>query len=460
MVAISNLSRFSRRRFLSNSALTVGTLAGAGALLDACDTSTASTTATGGGGGKTTLTIMGNAGEITLAYIKEFEKLNPTIKVNFLTFDQTRLNAMFAASSPPDIIRGMGFDSPYNSARGLALSLDPYLEKSTVLKKEDLVSIQDMWRWDGKQVGQGPYYGLAKDWSLDGTLWCNTALFKKAGLATISTTDPITYDQLLAISKKLAVKQGGKIQAYGVDITWPNGDLGTANLYQMIAQQNGRVFSDDLTQADFTTPAALKSLQYYVDYAQAHIGPTPLDPDPNGWDGPTFQAGRMGIAQDGYWFGGEIGAGTKDLQANALLAPTPLMGSKRISSCYAGTGIWIAANSKNKDAAWKFMEYFIAGPPAQDRAKGGWGISSLKSLVSQMPQDLPYQKQAYQTMQKELQYFVPLTVSPYATSTGIGTILDKYLQQAAKNQLTVSAAAQQITSDVNKLLQQGKQAIS
>src|SRR5581483_9395011 len=100
MVVISHSSRFNRRRFLANSALTVGTLAGAGALLDACDTSTASSTTTGGGG-KTTLTIMGNPGEITPAYIKQFEQLNPSIKVNFLTFDQTRLNAMFAANNPP-----------------------------------------------------------------------------------------------------------------------------------------------------------------------------------------------------------------------------------------------------------------------------------------------------------------------------------------------------------------------
>jgi multiple sugar transport system substrate-binding protein len=136
------------------------------------------------------------------------------------------------------------------------------------------------------------------------------------------------------------------------------------------------------------------------------------------------------------------------------------MGSKRLSSCYAGTGLWIAATSKNKDAAWAFMEYFIAGPPAHDRAKSGWGVPSLTSLLSEMPQTQPYQKEAYQTVQEELKYFAPLTISPYASTTGIGTILDNYLQQAAKNQLSVSAAAQQITSEMNKLLQQGKQAIS
>jgi multiple sugar transport system substrate-binding protein len=96
---------------------------------------------------------MGQTNEITPACIKAFEQLHPAITVNFLTFDQTRLNAMFAAGSPPDVIRGAGIDSAYNSARGLALSLDPYLEKSKVLKKEDLASISECGACTGSPHG-------------------------------------------------------------------------------------------------------------------------------------------------------------------------------------------------------------------------------------------------------------------------------------------------------------------
>jgi multiple sugar transport system substrate-binding protein len=458
MTNFSSSSRFSRRQFLNNAALTAGTLAGAGALLNACDASTGGNSSSAGG--KTTLTIMGNPGEITPAYIKEFEKLNPTVKINFLTFDQTRLNAMFVAGTPPDIIRGYGFDNPANAARGLALSLDSYLAKSSVLKASDLEPIQDLWRWDGKQAGQGPYYGLAKDWSLDGTLWANNTLVKSAGLAPLSTTTPMTYDDLLAVGKKLTVKQGGKIQVYGVDAEWPNStSFGTANLYQMIAQQGGSVFSTDLKQADFTTPEAVKALQWYVDYAQAHIGPSPFDPDPNGWDGPTYLAKRMALAMDGFWFSGEVTSGSAEFQNNSVLLPAPVMGSKRISSCFAGTGLWIAAKSQHPDLAWKFFEYFFAGTPAHDRAKGGWGTPGLKSFLPEVPQTLPNQKEAYQATQAELQYFAVLPVSPYTTSAAVGTVIDKYLQQTVKNQLSLSNAAKQITSDVNNLLQQGAQSV-
>lgn len=457
MTNFSSFPRLSRRRFLGNAALTAGALTGAGVLMNACDTTSASPASAG----KTTLTIMTVSGDITPAYAKEFQTLNPSVTLNILTFDQTRLNSMFVAGTPPDIIRGYGFDSPFNSARGLALNLDPYLAKSTVLKADDLQPIQDLWRWDGKQVGKGSYYGLAKDWSLDGMLWVNEAIAKQAGGNSLSTTNPLTYDQLLNLGQKLTVRQGGKIQVYGVDATWPNGtSFGTANLYQMVAQQGGAIFSTDLTKADFTTPEALKALQWYVDYAQAHIGPTPFDPDPNGWDGPTYLAKRMAMAMNGYWFSGEIATGTTTLQANSLLLPAPVIGSKRISSCFAGTGFWIAAKSQHPDVAWKFMEYYMAGTPAHDRAKSGWGIPSLKSLQPQMPQALPQQKQAYQAVQNELQYFAPLTVSPYTTSAAVGTVVDKYLQQVVKKQLELNDAAKQITSDVNSLLQQGTQAIN
>lgn len=452
MTTFFSHSRLSRRRFLKDSALTAGALAGAGALLDACDTSSSSA------GGKTTLTIMSLNNEVLPAYLTEFEKLNPDVKINFLNFDQTRLNAMFAAGSPPDIIRGVGFDSPYNSARGLALNLDPYLAKSSVLKVDDFMPIQGLWRWDGKQSGQGPYYGLAKDWSPDGGLWCNGKLFQQQGIAMPSTSQPLSFDEVLALGKQLTIRQGGKIEVYGIDAEWPNAvTVGTGELYQMVAQQGGRIFSSDLTKADFTTPEALKALQWYVDYAQAHIGPSPFDPDPNGWDGPTYLANRMAISLDGYWFGGQIATGSADLQAASVLLPAPQMGTKRVSSCYSATGHWIAANSKQKDLAWKFFEYFYTGKPAHDRATSGWGVPPLKSLLSEMPQATAGQKSAYHVVQDELQYFVSLPVSPYTTSAAVGSVIDQYLQQVVKKEISLSTAAQQITSGVNLLLHQGQQ---
>lgn len=449
MLSSITRSRMTRRRFMTGTAIAAGSVMGAGALLQACDTGTTAS------GGKTTITVMYASNELTKDYIAEFEKLNKDITVTFIEFDQTRLNSMFAANNPPDFVRGAAVGSAQNSARGLALNLDPYLEKSSVLKKEDLLGINDSWRWDGKKTGAGPYYGISKDWSQDATLWYNQSLFEKAKLPNLSATEPITYDQLFDIASKLTVKQSGKTQVYGFGAEWAWNLI--APIMAMVSQQGGQLYNADFTEIDFTKAEAKKAIDWYVQFVQAGIGPSSLDPLADGQDAPTFLANRMGITQDGYWFGGNIFTASDDLKANARLAPAPQMGTVRVSPCYAGQGAWIPAASKHKDEAWKFMEYFMTGTPAHDRAKSGWGIPSLKSLLSEMPQDLPYQQEAYQSMQNELKYNGVLPDSPYIDIGAYNTILDKYIQQVVKKQTSLDAACQQITQEANALLQQGKE---
>jgi multiple sugar transport system substrate-binding protein len=396
--------------------------------------------------------------EFTPAHVKEFEKLNPDIKINFIEYDATRLNAMLAAGTPPDFIRAGAVGSANANARGLALALDSYLEKSSVLKKDDLLPINTAWRWDGKQSGQGPYYGISKDWSQDATLWYNQALFDNAKVPYLSPSEPISYDQLFTIANKLTARQGGKVQVYGFGPEWQWGV--TASIFTMIKQQNGTIYNSDFSQIDFTTPQAQKALEWYVNYMQANIGPSSLNPLSESSDAPVFLGKRMAITQDGYWFGGNIYTATADLKAHGRMAPAPQMGPNRFSPAYAGIGAWIPATSKHKDEAWKVMEYFMTGTPAHDRAKSGWGIPSLKSLLPEMPQSLPYQQEAFQSMQNELKYIGLLPDSPYSTIASYETIIDKYLEQAAKKQISVASASQQITSEANKLLQQGKQQLS
>jgi ABC-type glycerol-3-phosphate transport system substrate-binding protein len=311
-------SKVSRRRFLTSSAASVGALAGAGALLDACSTSTNTTTP-----GTTTLTVMYAASELTPAYIKQFEQLHPSIKINFIEFDQTRLNAMFAAGTPPDFVRGTAVGSVSNSARGVALSLDPYLAKSSVLKTSDLLGINDSWRWDGKKVGQGSYYGITKDWSQDQTIWYNQALLERAGISPLSPTEPITYDQLFTMATKLTTRQGGKTLVYGYGTQWSFGLTVIAAM--MIKQQGGDIYNAAGTQADFTTPAAQKAIEWFINYEQAKIGPSSLDPAPDGWDGPVRgdSQNHLMLGHIEEWFYSGLAGIRVDFTANPPLTIKP-----------------------------------------------------------------------------------------------------------------------------------------
>jgi len=430
-------------------ALVVGTFVATSALLAGC-------TAGGGGNpGETTLTVMVGAQDLSEEQVAEFEAANPDIKLNLILTDATRLNTMLASGNPPDIAVGGAVGSANINARGLATDLTPYLEQSEVLKESDLQPVNDSFRWDGTRSGQGPLYGIVKDWSQDATLWYNTALFDKAGVPYLSDTEATTYDELLEIAKTLTVTEGGRTATYGLGLEWAWSLYGPMSA--MIMQQGEKLYSDDLTRIDFTTGAAQRAFQWYVDFAEAGVGPTSLNPLPDGSDFSTFAAERMAITQDGYWFGGNFAEGAA-LQT-VRFAPAPVMGDERANPAYTGQGWWIPEQAANKDAAWKLMEYYMAGPPAEARAKSGWGLPSLKSLIDDLPQDLPYQKQAYEVAQNELQYAVPLPDSPYISLDLLNVTIDNYLQRAIKGELSVPDACAALTDELNKVLAQGKEQI-
>ena len=410
---------------------------------------------TAGGGepddGTTTVTLMANANDLSEEQIAEFEADNPGIKVEVIATDPTRLNTMLASGNPPDIATGGAVGSANYNARGLTTDLTPYLEASEVLKEEDLAPVNDGFRWDGEKSGSGPLYGIVKDWSQDASLWYNTALFEKAGVPLLSETEAVTYDELLDIAEKLTVANGGTTEQFGLGLEWAWQLY--APISAMIMQQGGELFNADLTEVDFTTEEARRAFQWYVDFGTSGVGPTSLNPLPDGSDYSTFAAERMAITQDGYWFGGNF-AGDDALQT-VRMAPAPTMGDTRVNPTYSGQGWWIPSDAKNKDAAWKLFEYYMAGPPAEARASSGWGMPGLTTLMDLLPQDKPYQAAAYATATNELQYAEPLPDSPYISVDAINAAIDKYLQAAIKGETSVDDAVVALTDEVNGLLAQG-----
>lgn len=409
----------------------------------------------GGEDGVTELDVMIGAQDLSKEQIAEFEKANPDIKINLILWEQTRLNTMMAAGNPPDIAISGAVGSANVNARGLATDLTPYLSKSEVLKESDLLPVNDSFRWDGNESGKGPLYGIVKDWSQDASLWYNTALFDQAKVPYLSDTEATSYDDLLNIAKKLTVKKGNKTAVYGLGLEWAWSLYGP--MASMVMQQGGQLFNDDRSKIDFTSPEAQRAFQWYVDFGKSGVGPTSLNPLADGSDFSTFAASRMAITQDGYWFGGNFAG--DDAMKTVRFAPAPVMGDTRVNPTYSGQGWWIPAKAKNKDEAWKLMEYYLAGPPAVARAESGWGIPALKSLMSKMPQDQPYQKQAYEVAMNELQHGAPLPDSPYISVDLLQSTIDKYLQRAIKGELTVEEACAALTDDLNKALAQSKDQI-
>ncbi|MEU9910928.1 extracellular solute-binding protein [Streptomyces sp. NPDC051001] len=439
-----------RRRFL---ALSAGGVAVGASALSGC----AMRVSTGVSGSGETVTVMVNSGDILPEQVRQAKKALG-IKIVLVKYDITKLIAMLTSGNPPDLVRGVGaVDAPFFAARDVAEELDPYFARSGVLKLDDLDPVNDLWRYDGRTQGKGPRYGMAKDFSQDSMYWYNTAAFDKAGVDRPSETEPVTYEEWQDTAKRLVQRENGQTTVFGGSYA---GLTRATLLTTMTASAGGSLFNDDFSRVDFTTPEARKALTWYIDYCRTKVGPSLIQPDPNGWDGPTYQAGRLAMSNAGYWMGGMIYP-DKKLAKVSRLAPAPMFaGGPRISACQGGTGLWMPRGAKNKDAAWRVFEWFFGEEPAKARAAGGWGIPTLKSLRSLMPAQEDYEKRVLRVQESELKHFSVVSFTPYTRADAVDALFNQIAPAAMNGQISVDTLAGRLNSAINDQLKRGKEQVA
>lgn len=438
-----------RRRFLALSA--GGTAAGAAAL-NGC----ALPVSTGVSGSGESITMMVKADDLSPELVQQAHD-DTGIRIKRVDYDITKLIAMLTSGNPPDLVRSVGaVDAAYFAARDVMQDLDGYFAKSTVLRTDDLDPVNDLWRYDGRTQGKGPRYGMAKDFSQDSMYWYNTAAFDKAGVALPSQTEPLTYEEWLENAKAIVQRKNGQTTIAGGTY---NGLTKATLMATLTASAGGSLFSDDFSRVDFTTPEARKALAWYVELCRLKVGASLIMPDPNGWDGPTYQAGRLAMCNSGYWMGGMI-TPDKKLAEVSRLAPTPVFaGGPRISACQGGTGLWMPRKAGNKDAAWRIFEWYFGEAPAKARASGGWGIPTLKSLRSLMPAQTAQQKQVLNVQENELKHYSVVSFSPYTTADSFDALFNQIAPAAMKGETSVDVVARRLNTAVNEQLKRGKEQV-
>ncbi|MGC9541418.1 extracellular solute-binding protein [Streptomyces sp. UG1] len=439
----------SRRRFL---ALSAGGAAAGAAALSGC----AMQVSTGVSGSGETVTLMVKPEDIAPELIRQCQK-DTGITIKTVQHDITKLIAMLTSGSPPDLVRAVGaVDTAYYAARDVMEELDPYFAKSSVLREADLDPVNDLWRFDGRTQGRGPRYGMAKDFSQDSMYWYNTSTFDKAGVDYPSETEPVTFEAWLDDAKRLVQRKQGQTTVFGGSYS---GLTRATLMASTTASAGGSLFSDDFSRVDFTSPEARKALAWYIDYCKTKVGPSLIQPDPNGWDGPTYQAGRMAMTNSGYWLGGMINTDRK-LAPVSRLAPAPMFdGGRRVSPCQGGTGMWMPRKARNKDAAWRVFEWFFGEAPAKARACGGWGIPTLKSLRPLMPAETEYQKRTLKAQEAELKHFSVVAFTPYTTADSFDALFNQIAPAAMKGEISVDTVAGRLNSAINEQLKRGKEQV-
>lgn len=399
--------------------------------------------------------------------LQKWEQANH-ITINFVNYDLVHLIAMSAAGSPPDMYRTQAPNVPYYAINlKMAKDLTTNFRLSTKLNPDDLLPANKNYWYEGLQPFTGHIYGMCKDWSPDLTLFINEPLFKQAGVPLPSTATPLTYTDLAALAQKLTKKQGSRTLVMGYS--------GSAEAWfdrQVEAMLNtkGSTMWPTFEALAWNTPEAQEVLKYWFDLAKAGAMYSPVNPPPS-WEGTEMPDNQLAIAQYGYWFSGQIDTAQNQqkqlVRDNILMLSAPTWGPKHTDPTITATGDMIHSRTKNFDATWAVFEWFHTGEPALERAKSGWGVPALQSLLQYMPVQDGFQKQVSTILQGELKISdTSMKYNPYinqsedVTQNAILATWFKNLPLAIKGQMTFNELVNGTITATNAAIKSGKVAVS
>lgn len=357
------------------------------------------------------LELIMNANAFSDEQILAFEEANPDIDLvrQPLVVDQNRggdFELALASGTAPDILRIDGGIFQGLLARDLVLDMTEYVEQSSLINSEDFSSSVSYYQVDGG------LYALPKDYSLPFALYINTAAFEAAGIPVPDDTEPLTFAELAELAVALTIVEDGEVVQLGFHTG--GGTNSIDGLLHLIMLQRGEVlFNEDYSAINLVNnPAAVEALQYLYDLALAQAIQTPLNP----MNPPVYRTGQAAMLLNGYWFYANI-AEDMPVFEHVKLLPAPIWDedSLRISPASRPAAMAIYSGTEHPDEAFRFMEYYIAGEAAIDRAQRGWGLPTLRSLESELPRDTAIQQQLLDVTLADIEYSTQrLPLYPYA----------------------------------------------
>ncbi|MEW6233269.1 MAG: sugar ABC transporter substrate-binding protein [Chloroflexota bacterium] len=274
--------------------------------------------------------------------VKVFNETFPGITVNLNWIAEgfrEKCLTMAAAGTLPDVIRLWEPIALDFGRANQVIDLQPYIDKQPDFNPKDLYEVfYDFALIKGKRCG------LSDGWASHFAFY-NKVLFDVAGVP--HPKPDWSWADYVSIAKKLS-KPAEKL--WGSD-TIPIGWLHYS--YKFIWQNGGQVYNPDYTECLLDRPEAIDGLQFWADQLlKAEIMPTPAQA---AGMGDLFKTGRVAIHRMGSW----VMKGLVDAGLVWDVVPEPRRKERRTLIHTAFNAI--ATTSKNKDAAWKWLN-FAVGP--------------------------------------------------------------------------------------------------
>lgn len=314
--------------------------------------------------------------EIIKPLLKEFEKENPDIKVEFIHIPQNyfqKLHLLFASNMAPDVIFINNLYLPIYAKAGI---LEPLNAEKDIFYPEILNSLS----YEGK------LYAIPRDVS-NLVFYINKDLFKKYNVPF--PNQYWSFDDFLILAQKLTkdINGDGKTDIFGVSFE-------EEPLFYLpyLMSEGGGIISDDLNKIIIDSPHSKKGLQFYSDLRNKyHVAPEKSQ-SASATMAQLFLQGKLAMHLSGRWLVPKYREEAK-FDWNVINFPSGDAGS--IVPLDA-SGWAISKSSQHKTEAKKLIE-FLSSKSSSEKFSSSGLIVPARTDVSQgaFLQDKKAPKNAY-----------------------------------------------------------------
>jgi multiple sugar transport system substrate-binding protein len=269
--------------------------------------------------------------------IDAFEQEFPNIKVDYQVIEGDYLAAMtasFSARKPPDVFYVDSSVAPDWIDQQLLEPLDSYIEENDFDTEPFHDSLVDTFRGPDDQL-----YGLPKDWSSLATL-TNTELVEDAGIEV-----PTTWEELRSAAEEVEVASGGA--PICLDDDW-------ARWMPWVFQGGGSFLNEDKTEVTVNSDETKEAFEFWTGLYEDGLVATP-EKLGVGWCGEAIGKKKSAIVFEGNWVVPFLDETYPDIK----YAIHPLVQGEEEANMAYTVSYSMAADSKNKDAAWVLLSYLV-----------------------------------------------------------------------------------------------------
>ncbi len=271
--------------------------------------------------------------------VPEFEKEYPNIKVNYqlMNWDDAneKLKVELTSGTPPDVTTVDMTWLPLWASKDAFTDLSQFMPDGKLngvpLDQAYTPGALEAMRYQGKVVT------MMYDFDVY-ALYYRSDLFEAKGIAV-----PKTWDDLAAAAKKLA---DGDKYLYEFDADTFHGS-------QWIYENGGTLMSPDFKTVLFNSPEAIQAIEFNYSLLKDKLAINWTTDEGERIQG--IKDERIAMFSDGPYYMGLIKSGAPEMAGKWKVALHPY--SKQPGSYLGGTGLVIPAGAKQKDAAWKFIEF-------------------------------------------------------------------------------------------------------